>query len=281
MRRSRVGSVDSPVTMQLQALDHVHFVVPDLQRAKEIYGPFLRGEFVPDYGGPEMNAWGGWNSSGGDFIQPIELEKSVFGGPPMPRHGLLSVSYRVADIDDGIGEAQSAGLVVRSRVGSEDIGLGKNVVQAQLEPEPVSKLPFELVEHQLPGEYVPLTETAVHHVELGVSDLEAAVEALTPILGDEFEPERHDLERGLRSRLHRRLGLRLTVPRDANDALLPAVWQPGLSTIGFHCRALPDAVEVARRAGLKVLREVETHAGREVDFEAWAGVTLRLVEQPG
>ncbi len=266
--------------MQLQCLDHVHFVVPDLQRAKEIYGPFLRGEFVPDYGGPEQNAYGGWNMSGGDFIQPIEPEKSVFGGPPMPRPGLLSVSFRVADIDEGIEQARAAGLVVRSRVGSEDIGLGKNVVQAQLEPEPVSKLPFELVEHQLPGEYVPLTETAVDHVELGVQDLDAATEALSPILGDTFEPERRDLERGLRSRLHRRLGLRLTAPADASDALLPAVWQAGLSTIGFRCHSLAEASEVARRAGLTILREVETHAGREADFQAWGGVTLRLVEHP-
>ena len=33
--------------MQLECLDHVHFAVPDLQRAKAIYEPFLGGEFVP------------------------------------------------------------------------------------------------------------------------------------------------------------------------------------------------------------------------------------------
>ena len=153
--------------MQLECLDHVHFAVPDLQRAKAIYGPFLGGAFVPDYGGPELNAYGGWNTSGGDFIQPIDPEAPVFGGPPMPHQGLLSVSFRVADVDVGIDEARAAGLVVRSRVGSEDIGLGKNVVQAQLEPEPVSRLPFELVEHQLPDVVAPLTETAVDHVEMG------------------------------------------------------------------------------------------------------------------
>ncbi len=264
--------------MDLQCLDHIHFVVPDLARAKQIYGPFLRGEFVEDYGGPEMNAWGGWNTSGGDFIQPIDLSKPVFGGAPMPRHGITSVSFRVADVDVGIEQARAHGLVVRSRVGSEDIGLGKNVVQAQLEPEPVSKLPFELVEHQLPGEYVPLTEAAVHHVECGVEDLDASVEALTVIFGDAFEAEGHDAERGLRWRRHHRLGLRLTAPLDPDDRELPIAWRPGLTTVAFHCDDLAAATQLARAAGLTVLREDETEAGREVDCAPWAGTTLRLVE---
>lgn len=265
--------------MQLECLDHVHFAVPDLQRAKSIYGPFLRGEFVPDYGGPELNAYGGWNTSGGDFIQPIDPAKPVFGGPPMPHPGLLSVSFRVADVDVGIEEARAAGLVVRSRVGSEDIGLGKNVIQAQLAPEPVSKLPFELVEHQLPGEYPSLTKAAVDHVEMGVTDLEASVRALTPILGDAFDPETRDLGRGLRVRAHRPLGIRLTSPVEGGRDDERAGWRSGLSTIGFHCASLADAVEIAQREGLTLSREVETQTGHEVDFESWAGTTLRLVER--
>ena len=204
--------------MQLECLDHVHFVVPDLQRAKARYGPFFRGEFVPDYGNPEMNAWGGWNTHGGDFIQPIDPKGPVFGGPPMPHEGMLSVSFRVADVDVGIEEARAAGLVVRSRVGSEDIGLGKNVVQARLEPEAVSGLPFELVEHQLELVPPPLTETAVDHVELGVEDLDASARALEAIFGDPFGPERRDADRDLRFRVHARLGLRLTTPTTAGDA---------------------------------------------------------------
>ena len=264
--------------MDLQCLDHIHFVVPDLARAKEIYGPFLRGEFVEDYGSPEMNAWGGWNTSGGDFIQPIDPEKPVFGGAPMPSHGMTSVSFRVADIDVGIQQAKDHGLTVRSRVGSEDIGLGKNVVQAQLLPEPVSRLPFELVEHQIPGDYVPLTETAVHHVECGVENLDASVAALSVILGDDFGPEGHDAERGLRWRRHHRLGLRLTSPLEPGDAELPSAWRPGLTTVAFHCDDLAAATAMARAVGLTVLREDDTEAGREVDCEPWAGTTLRLVQ---
>lgn len=267
--------------MQLQCLDHVHFAVPDLERAKSIYGPFFGGEFVPDYGGPELNAYGGWNTSGGDFIQPIDPARSVFGGPPMPHPGLLSVSFRVADVDVGIEEARAAGLVVRSRVGSEDIGLGKNVIQAQLEPEPVSRLPFELVEHQLPDVHAPLTDAAVDHVEMGVEDLDASFEALAPILGGTFEQEARDERRGLRFREHRHLGLRLTTPVEGGRSDPPAAWRPGLSTIGFRCDALAEAVEIAQRAGLTAAREVETPIGSEVDFEPWAGTSLRLVRRSG
>lgn len=265
--------------MDLECLDHVHFAVPDLAAAKRIYGPFLRGHFVDDYGGPELNAYGGWNTSGGDFIQPIDPGKPVFGGPPMPRHGLLSVSFRVADVDTGIEQARAHGLVVRSRVGSEDIGLGKNVVQAQLEPEPVSGLPFELVEHQLPDVVAPLTDSAVDHVELGVSDLDAAAEALGAIFGSEFEPARDDTMRGVRSRRHARLGLLLTAPQPKDPAADSTSWQRGLTTIAFHCPDLAKATDEAREAGRIVDREVAGENGPEVDFEAWAGVGLRLVER--
>ena len=263
--------------MKLECLDHVHFAVPDLATAKRVYGPFFRGHFVDDYGGPELNAYGGWNTSGGDFIQPIESEKSVFGGPPIPRHGLLSVSFRVKDVDLGIEEAQAHGLVVRSRVGSEEIGLGKNVIQAQLDPESVSGLPFELVEHQLPDVVAPLTESSVDHVELGVSDLDAAADALGAIFESEFAPAIEDPMRALRTRRHERLGLLLSAPAAGSTIDDVGAWQTGLTTIAFHCPDLGIATNDAREAGLTVVRE----GNGAVDFESWAGVVLRLVERVG
>lgn len=264
--------------MDLECLDHVHFVVPDLASAKRIHGAGLRGEFVDDYGGPEMNAYGAWHTSGGDFIQPIDPEKPVFGGPPMPRYGMLSVSFRVADVDVGIEEAQAHGLVVRSRVGSEDIGLGKNVVQAQLEPEPVSGLPFELVEHQLPGVYVPLTEGGVDHVQHGVEDLDASARALEPIFGSAFEAAREDEARGMRTRRHAALGILLASPIEPSAGAEATAWRPGLTAIAYRCADLEAAVGVARGEGLEIEREVEGRGGREVDFAPAAGVAVRLVE---
>lgn len=260
----------------------MHFSVPDLQQAKRLLGPFLdgpagQGHFVDDYGGPAVNAWGAWHTSGGDFIEVIDPRRPVFGGSTIPGHGLLSVSYRVADIDRGIAQAKAHGLTVRSRIGSEDIGLGKNVVQAQLLPEPVSGLPFELIEHQLPGEYVALTEAAVEYVELALARgvaLDAAARALEPILGSPFEREEVAAADGQRARLHRALGLRLveSLPNAQSDA-------PGLRAIAFRCRDLARAIAAAEGAGVAVAERRAAAGGREVELATWANVTIRLVEQ--
>ncbi len=268
--------------MDLQCLDHVHFSVPDLQRAKRIFEPFLNGpsrsgRFVDDYGGPEVNAYGAWHTSGGDFIQAIDPEKPAFGGAPIPTHGILSVSFRVADIDRGIAEARALGLTVRSRIGSEDIGLGKNVVQAQLLPEPISGLPLELIEHQLPGEYVSLTDAAVEYVELALApgvDLDASARALERIFGSAFEREEIDAERGVRSRVHRPLGIRLT-----SGLAKGRCGESGLRAIAFRCVDLARGIEEAREAGLVVARQIESTGGREIEFALWANLIIKLVER--
>lgn len=271
--------------MDLDCLDHVHFAVPDLQQAKRIYGPFLNGRFVDDYGGPEVNAWGAWHTSGGDFIQVIDRAKPAFGGATIPDFGITSVSFRVADVDRGIAQAKALGLTVRSRIGSEDIGLGKNVVQAQLLPEPVSGLPFELIEHQLPGEYVSLTDAAVAYVEHGLAagiDLDDAARALERIFGSAFETERVDRERGLRTRLHPELGLRLaTAGRAALAGAAGSPPDPGLRAIAFRCRDLEAGRAAAEGAGLEVAGTTAPGDGREIDFRPWARVGLRLVRAPG
>jgi catechol 2,3-dioxygenase-like lactoylglutathione lyase family enzyme len=275
--------------MDLDCLDHVHFAVPDLPQAKRIYGPFLNGSvpgarFVDDYGGPEVNAWGAWHTSGGDFIQVIDRSKPAFGGATIPDFGITSVSFRVADVDRGIAQAKALGLTVRSRIGSEDIGLGKNVVQAQLLPEPVSALCFELIEHQLPGEYVSLTDAAVDYVEHALPPgvrLDDASRALERIFGSAFEPERVDRERGLRTRLHPALGLRLaTAVAGALGGAAATAPNPGLRAIAFRCPDLEAGRAAAEGAGLEAagatLRE-----GRETDFLPWANVSLRLVRTHG
>lgn len=269
--------------MDLQCLDHVHFSVPDLQQAKRIYGPLLAGpearfHFVDDYGGPAVNAYGTWHTSGGDFIQVIDPARPVFGGSTIPDHGLLSMSFRVADIDRGIAQAKAAGLVVRSRIGSEDIGLGKNVVQAQLLPEPVSGLPFELIEHQLPGEYVPLIEAAVAYVEFvlapGVA-LETAARALEAIFGSPFEREQVDPADGRRSRLHAALGLRLIAPIPGVSGIAT-----GLRSIAFRVPDLSRAAASAESTGLAVAQRGAGAGGDEIELAPWANVAIRLVDQP-
>ena len=90
--------------MKLDSLDHVHFSVPDLVRAQEIFGPWVPGEFTPVYGSEALNAFGVWNMSGLDFIQVLDPSQPAFGAARIEGIGILSVSFRVDDIDAATSE---------------------------------------------------------------------------------------------------------------------------------------------------------------------------------
>ncbi len=269
--------------MDLLSLDHVHFAVPDLARAQALFGPLLGGSFTPVYGGPELNAWGTWNTSGGDFLQVIRRGDPVFGGSPIARQGILSVSFRVAEIDAGIAQAEAAGLRLRSRVGSEDVGFGKNVVQAQFASEETFGLGFELVERQIPGDpHPPLTQTAVDHVEHFVADLEAPAAFLGALLGGAFDPPVTDAALGGRSRRHARLGIQLTAPTHGGGVVAErlAALGEGTHAIAFQSRDLERDVATAASLGLKLVRRRAVGRGaHEAEFEPEAGVIVKLVER--
>ena len=50
-------------------------------------------------------------------------------------------------------------------------------------------------------------------------------------------------------------------------------------TIAFHCEDVSAAAATASEAGVAIKRESEGPTGTEVDFEAWAGVQVRLVQR--
>lgn len=271
--------------MDLQSLDHVHFSVPDLERAERLFGPFLHGHFTPRYGAPEYNAWGAWHSCGGDFIQPIELGKPCFGGAVIERHGILSPSFRVADVDTGIAQGLAAGLRLRSRVGSEDVGLGKNVVQGQFWPDAEFGIAIEVVEHQLPDDpHRPMTETGVDHLEYLVPVLDGPVAFFERLFGSAFGPAIDCDVRGGRSRRHARFGIQITAPApaaaDGHVARVLRERGAGIHAIAF--RSLDLAVDAATAAarGWRLERGMRTGpAVTELEFAAEDGVILKLVER--
>jgi len=269
--------------MDLLSLDHVHFAVPDLARAQELFGPFLRGVFTPVYGGPELNARGTWNSSGGDFVQPLRRGEPVFGGAPIDKEGILSVSFRVADLDAGIAQARTAGLRLLSRIGSEDVGFGRNVVQAQFAAAESFGLGVELVERQIPGDpHRPITDSVVDHVEHTVRDLEAPVAFLEALFGSPFEPVRTDLSIGARGARHPRLGIQLTAPTGPRGVVAERIAKLGEGThaIAFRSDDLEHSVREAVARGLVPARRRACAPGvLEVEFEAEAGVILKLVQR--
>jgi catechol 2,3-dioxygenase-like lactoylglutathione lyase family enzyme len=267
--------------VNLDSLDHVHFSVPDLDRAQEIYGPWFPGEFTPVYGAPELNAYGVWNMSGGDFIQVIDPSQPAFGVSSIESFGILSVSFRVMDIDEGITQAEAAGLKLRSRVGSEDIGMGKNVIQAQFHPVESFGLGIELVERQIPGDlHVPLNQDSVDYVEHTVDDLEAPAAFLEAFLDSPFDEELDDPELGARYVRNARFGIQLTAPSRPDGVFGERLRRqgPGLHAIAFQSRDLDRDVARARASKLELVRQRETSPGvREAEFAPESGVILRLV----
>lgn len=267
--------------IDLLSLDHVHFAVPDLARAEALFAPFLGGSFTPVYGGPGLNAFGTWNTSGGDFIQVIRSGERVFGGAPIAKQGILSVSFRVADVDVGIAQAEAAGLRLRSRVGSEEVGFGRNVVQAQFAAEETFGLGLELVERQIPGDpHVPLTARVLDHVEHTVADLDAPAAFLGALFGEAFDPAVTDASLGARSRRHPRLGIQLTAPAPGGGIVSERIAKLGEGThaIAFRSLDLERDVATAEALGLTLVRRRTLGRGaREAEFAPEAGVIVKLV----
>jgi len=269
--------------VELDSLDHVHFSVPDLDRAQEIFGPWLPGEFTPVYGAPELNAYGVWNMSGGDFIQVIDPREPAFGSSRIDSFGILSVSFRVQEIDEGIAQAEAAGLKLRSRVGSEDIGMGKNVIQAQFFTDESFGLGIELVERQIPGDpHVPLNQSCVDYVEHTVADLAAPVAFLDALLDSPFEAAVDDEELGARFARNARYGIQLTAPSDPEGAVSRRLKAqgPGLHAIAFQSRDLDRDIARAQALELVLVRQRELAPDvREAEFAAESAIILRLVER--
>lgn len=268
--------------MDLQCLDHLHFSVPELARAQALYGPFFGGRFTPTYGGPALNAWGSWNTSGGDFLQVIELGKPVFGGAPIRAHGMLAISFRVAEIDAGIAQASALGLQLRSRIGSEEVGLGGSVIQAQFAPQTSFGVACELIEHQLPDPHPPLCASVLDHVEHDVEDLAAPVAFFSELFGSPFDPVFRDDALGVRSMRHARFGLQFSAPTSASGSFAKRLEElgPGTHAVAFRSRDLARDVAVARSLGLARVRERSCGPGAcEVEFAAEAGVILKLVQR--
>ena len=269
--------------MDLESLDHVHFSVPDLERAQQVFGPWLPGAFTPVYGSAELNAYGVWNMSGGDFIQVIDPDQPAFGASRIPSHGLLSVSFRVQDVDRGIEQARAAGLRLRSRVGSEEIGMGKNVIQAQFHPEETFGLGIELVEREIPGDpHVPMNHRCVDYVEHTVPDVEPPRAFLEALFESPFDPPVFDAGARSVSQRHPRFGIQLTAPTAASGSVHERLEArgPGLYAIAFQSDDLARDEARALACGLTEARQREVVPGvREAEFAPEAGVILRLVER--
>lgn len=173
--------------MKVEAIDHLHIFVPNLEKAKELFGALMGGGFTDTYGGDAYNCWNVYNFSGAELTEPIRAAEPLWAGLTCKRMGIFGISFLIKDIDARVAEVKGLGIRLLDRIGSEEAGFGKILVQAQFDPRDSFETMVEIVEILDPA-YAhdsPFLRI-IDHVELYVRDLKRAVELFTALTGFEF-----------------------------------------------------------------------------------------------
>lgn len=269
--------------MKIEGIDHVHFVVPELESAKRLFEVLVGGEFGDVYGGEEFNAWGVFHTAGLDVVQPIRDTEPVFGTVNVK--GITGVSFRVKDLDARIPEVEALGLHLVSRVDSESTGFGKFIVQAQFNPADSFGAMVEICEYVLPG-YSPDTpfRHIIDHVELYTQNMEKATRLFADLTGAEFSPAETVHEIKAKAAMHP-LGLQITQPISSDSPIARDITEKGegFHAIAFRTSNLKEGIAKARSTGLKLVRQTggnETPKQVEFDPADSFGMTVKLVEYP-
>lgn len=268
--------------MKVEAIDHVHFLVPDLEKAVRLFKTLVGGEFGDTYGGEAVNARGIWNSIGLDLIQPIKDSEPIFGGSTIQRKGITGVSFGVRNLDARIPEVQALGLHLVSRLSSEDVGFGKFIVQAQFHPANSFGAMVEISEYVLPG-YVhdsPFRHI-IDRVELYVEDLEKPSRLFANLMGSEFSPAETISSIKDRSVMHP-MGLRIVQPLSPDSPIARTIAEKGegFHAVAFRTSNLEESIARGRSVGLKVVSQEDgkdEFSQVEFDPKDSFGVTIKLV----
>lgn len=263
--------------MKVEAIDHIHFLVPDLERSRALFCGLAGNDVSARYGGESLNAWAYYHNRGSlDLFEPIDRATPVMGLPVVCT-GAIGFALRVADLEAALPEIAALGLRVRSRFGSEEFGFGKVLVQAQLEPEDTLGMMVEVVQRGLPDDPLYCAfPGVVAHLEIHVRDLGRAIVLFEALTGRQFSaPTIDDIPGAITSFCD--LGLKIVQPasQDGPVAYGIAHHGEGIRAIAFRTADLDGAVAGAGSLGLQLLRRsprlAEFHTA---DFD---GLTVKLV----
>lgn len=278
------------MSAKVEAIDHLHLVVPSLERASEVFGALVGGDFwgpFGRYGGEHWNNWAVWYGRGGmEIFEPMRPDRPILGGHAATRFGIIGMAFRVADLDAAVADAEAMGLRMRSRIGSADVGFGKMIEQAQLETADAVGIGLELARRELPDD--PLYSAFRHvidHVEFHVHDLPAAARFLGALTGWSFPEGVHD-ERLQALSATNGLGIKLTQPTSHASPVARslAIRGQGVHTMAIATPSLGHGIEMAVAAGLRVVRQwadAVEGAQATLDSVASVGLEVKLIERPG
>ncbi|MHA3020611.1 VOC family protein [Mycobacterium sp. BMJ-28] len=262
-------------------LDHIHLLVSDLPKAIAVAEALIGGKSSDPYGGQEWNAWASYHQLGGfDMFQPIDMDKPIFGGVS-EELGVYIVAFRVDDIDEAVANVTDLGLPIVSRIGSEEAGFGKQMLQAQLERYFGAQM--ELVERGLPDDplHCPIPKY-LDHIEFYVHDIAAAMDFFTMLTGASFPPPAGGHHPDAVSTTNG-LGIRLTQPTalDGPISQIMATHGEGVHSVGVVTADLDRAITDVTALGLTVHNRRETPDGPTVVIDPvdFLSISLKIVER--
>jgi len=269
--------------MKVEAIDHLHLLVPDLQQVGVLFGALIGGEFTERYGGEPWNAWAVYYTVGSmEIMEPIRRQDPIIGGHRGDRMGIYGMAFRVNDLDAGIPEAQKAGLRLRSRVGSEDVGFGKWIIQAQFETPESFGTTIELAQRQRPDD--PLYSAfrqLIDHVEFYVHDLQRAVALFSQLTGFPYPAPTFDPALQATSTINA-LGVKITQPAAADSPVARSLASrgEGVRTLALTTANLEQGIATAQKVGLRLVSRSGGPVGEaQFDPHDTFDVTFKLVEQ--
>ncbi|MBP1687229.1 MAG: methylmalonyl-CoA epimerase [Deltaproteobacteria bacterium] len=271
--------------MKVEAIDHLHLLVPDLKQVGALFGALIGGEFTEPYGGEPWNAWSVWYGLGGmEIMEPIRQMEPILGGHPSDRMGIFGIAFRVTDLDARVPDVEALGLRLRSRMGSEETGFGKWIRQAQFDPSDSFGAVIEIAQRELPDD--PLYSAfrqIIDHVEFFVHDLPRAVGLFSALTGWEFPAPVTIDQIKARSTLNA-LGLKITQPVSADSPVADTLARlgEGIRVLALATSNLEASIAKAQAVGLRLVSHgCPNGLSREVQFDPadTFGLVLKLVER--
>lgn len=271
--------------MKVEAIDHLHLLVPELKQVGALFGALIGGEFTEPYGGEPWNAWSVWYGLGGmEIMEPIRPTEPILGGHPGDRMGIFGLAFRVSDLDARIPDVEALGLRLRSRMGSEETGFGKWIRQAQFDPSDAFGTVIEIAQRERPDD--PLYSAfrqVIDHVEFFVHDLPRAVALFSALTGWEF-PAPVTIDEINATSTMNALGLKITQPVSADSPVADtmACLGEGIRVLALPTINLEASVAKAQTAGLRLVGHGRPKGlPREAQFDPadTFGLIVKLVER--
>lgn len=271
--------------MKIEAIDHLHIFVPNLEKAKELFGALMGGGFTDTYGGDAYNCWNVYNFSGAELTEPIRAAEPLWAGLTCKRMGIFGISFLIKDIDARVAEVKGLGIRLLDRIGSEEAGFGKILVQAQFDPRDSFETMVEITELLDPA-YAhdsPFLRI-IDHVELYVRDLKRAVELFTALTGFEFSTPVTVDEIKARTAMNA-LGLWITQPVSADSPVAQtiATLGEGVHAIAFRTPNLEEGIAKAQLAGLSLVDQTDKKGlpkQAQFDPKDCFGMIVKFTERP-